>query len=65
MQDYQGNFNVIRSMLEREADAYGVLSFLQETIDAMRTDFHRREAPAGFYPAMQAVLDALEKVPLK
>jgi len=64
MKDYQGNLNVIRSMIDRQADAYGILSFLQETIDAIRTDFHRREAPPDFYPAMAAVLDALEKVPL-
>jgi hypothetical protein len=63
MEAYKANLEIMRSMITRRGDPYGLLSFLQETIDSMRTDFFMKDAGPEFYDAFEKVLDALDKVP--
>lgn len=63
MGNYSSNLKFLNDLANQKADVYRILSFLEDTIDAMRTDTQGLESPPdSFYDAVRAITNALQKI---
>ncbi|PJZ51795.1 hypothetical protein [Leptospira adleri] len=56
---YEENIELIRSLIENQREPYALLSFIGDTIDAMRTDVEGIRVTKEFYEAVSRIADSL------
>lgn len=56
---YEENIELIRSLIENQREPYALLSFIGDTIDAMRTDIEGIRVTKEFYQAVSRIADSL------
>ncbi|MBM9579029.1 hypothetical protein JWG45_17925 [Leptospira sp. 201903070] len=56
---YEENIELIQSLIENKRDPYALLSFIGDTVDAMRTDIEGIQVTKEFYKAMSKIAESL------
>ncbi|MEQ8352111.1 MAG: hypothetical protein RH862_11545 [Leptospiraceae bacterium] len=58
---YEQNIKLIRDLIARQEPVYGILSFIEDTIGAIRSDL-RSESSATSYQHLEQIAAALEGI---
>ncbi|RHX86987.1 hypothetical protein [Leptospira stimsonii] len=56
---YEENIDLIHNLIQNKKDPYALLSFIGDTIDAMRTDIEDVNVTQEFYNALGRIADSL------
>ncbi|MCB1169429.1 MAG: hypothetical protein KDK25_03800 [Leptospiraceae bacterium] len=58
---YEQNIKLIRDLISRRESAYGILSFMEDTISSIRADLSP-DTQLDSYPELEKMADALEEL---
>ncbi|RHX83741.1 hypothetical protein [Leptospira stimsonii] len=56
---YEENIDLIHNLIQTKKDPYALLSFIGDTIDAMRTDIEDVKVTKEFYQALGRIAESL------
>ncbi|MBR31648.1 MAG: hypothetical protein CMN77_10040 [Spirochaetaceae bacterium] len=58
---YEQNFKLIRDLIQRQEPVYGILSFIEDTIGAIRADLGP-DSTTESYKHLEEIATALEQI---